>query len=145
MGKVISLSSLSSRADGGTWYRCLRSVLQSYALACSRSCSIANFRMLCIPTTTSPLHPHSPSYHGVRARSLPMQERPPCLLNIVLALDLILRGEVILAMLAQPGGHLAEFFADAVDGLRVHVGLRDEFGHRYYIISTACKLDTSFV
>ena len=58
-----------------------------------------------------------------------MQERPARLLNVLLALHLVVGGEVVLAMLAEPGGHLAEFLADAVDGLLVHVCLGDEFGH----------------
>lgn len=67
-----------------------------------------------------------------------MQKRAARLINISLALRLVVGGEVVLGMLAEPLGHLGEFLAQAVDGLLVHVCLGDEFRETHYrVVSSA--------
>lgn len=50
------------------------------------------------------------------------------LLDVVLARSLVWSSEEARRVLAEPLGQLVEFFAEAVDGLLVHVCLGDEFG-----------------
>ena len=54
---------------------------------------------------------------------------PPGLLDILLARGLVLGGEEAGGVLAEPLRQLGEFFAEAVDGLLVHVCLGNELGH----------------
>ena len=135
------------QVDVRAWVDSRRYTLFLLSLSLSLdSSSFKNFRFVanpCRATSSSPnfnsnsslsfLHSHSiQSTKETQASSAPrstMQKRPARLVDILLALDLILSGEVVLAMLPEPGGHLAEFLAHAVDGLLVHVCLGDEFGH----------------
>ena len=56
-------------------------------------------------------------------------------LDILRRRSFILDGEEPPGVLAQPGGDLCEFLAQAVDGLVVHVCLGDEFGERDWDIA----------
>lgn len=50
------------------------------------------------------------------------------LLDVILAGGFVRRFEEAGGVFAEPLGQLVEFFAEAVDGLLVHVRLGDEFG-----------------